>query len=139
MAFVSTRIVRGLRELAVESPVSLRVSGECMVPLLASGAMIQVIRQPFYWPGDVVVVHAADGRLLAHRLLGCYSKGQGWRCLTQADNAMQPDFALPLTHVVGRVVGGDGHAYAIRIPFRHRLWACGRFFRHALRAVRRWW
>ena len=139
MAFVSTRIVRGLRELAVESPVSLRVSGECMVPLLASGAMIQVIRQPFYWPGDVVVVHAADGRLLAHRLLGCYSKGQGWRCLTQADNAMQPDFALPLTHIVGRVVGGDGHAYAIRIPFRHRLWACGRFLRHALRAVREGW
>ena len=139
MAFVSTRIVRGLRELAAEMPVSLRVSGECMAPLLASGAMIQVIRQPFYWPGDLMVVHAPDGRLLVHRLLGCYSKGRGWRWLTQADNALRPDLALPLTHVVGRVVGGDGHAHTIHIPFRHRLWACGRFLRHALRAACRWW
>ena len=139
MLFVSTRIANALRELAAEMPVSLRVSGECMAPLLESGALIQVARQPFYWPGDLMVVHAPDGRLLVHRLLGCYSKGWGWRCLTQADNATQPDFALPLTHVIGRVVGGDGHAYAIRIPFRHRLWACGRFFRHALRAARRWW
>lgn len=139
MLFVSTRIANALRELAAEMPVSLRVSGECMAPLLESGALIQVARQPFYWPGDLMVVQAPDGHLLVHRLLGYYSKGRGWRCLTQADNATQPDSALPLTHVVGRVVGSDGHAYAIRIPFRHRLWACGRFFRHALRAARRWW
>ena len=132
MTFVSTRIVRGLRELAVESPVSIRVSGECMVPLLASGAMIQVIRQPFYWPGDVVVVHAADGRLLAHRLLGCYSKGRGWRCLTQADNALRPDAALPTERIIGKVSGGDCSERLVRVPLAHRVKAVLRFFRLVL-------
>lgn len=85
MPAVSVTVVRVLRELAAESPVSVRVSGECMVPLLANGAMIRVVRRRFYWPGDPLVVHAVDGRLLVHRLLGGYAKGRGWRWLTQAD------------------------------------------------------
>ena len=59
-----------------------------MAPLLARGAMIQVARRRFYWPGDPLVIQAADGRPLVHRLLGGYSKGQGWCWLTQADNAL---------------------------------------------------
>ncbi|MDG4554903.1 MAG: S24/S26 family peptidase [Candidatus Competibacter sp.] len=132
MAFVSTRIVRGLRELAVESPVSLRVSGECMVPLLANGAMIQVVRQRFYWPGDLMVVHAPDGRLLVHRLLGCYSKGRGWRWLTQADNARWPDAALPTERIIGKVCGGDCSEWLVRVPLAHRVKAVLRFFRFVL-------
>ncbi len=96
MRAVSATVVQALRELAAETPLTLRVSGECMTPLLESGATIQVIRQPFYWPGDPVVVHAPDGRLLVHRLLGGYSKGRGWRWLTQADHASRPDAAVPL-------------------------------------------
>ena len=42
---VSTKVAQTLRELAAETPVSVRVSGECMAPLLESGAMIHVIRQ----------------------------------------------------------------------------------------------
>ena len=87
---VSSTVVRALRELAVETPLSLQVSGECMAPLLESGAMIQIVRRRFYWPGDPLVVHAPDGRLLVHRLLGGYPKGRGWRWLTQADNALRP-------------------------------------------------
>ena len=132
MSFVSTRIVRGLRELAAESPVSMRVSGECMAPLLESGAMIQVIRQRFYWPGDPVVVHAPDGRLLVHRLLGCYSKGRGWRWLTQADHALRPDAAVPAERIIGKVCGGDCSERLIRVPLAHRWNAARRFIRFGL-------
>ena len=70
MSFVSTRIAQALRELATESPVSLRVSGECMVPLLANGAMIQVVRQRFYWPGDLMV---SMRRMVACWFTGCWA------------------------------------------------------------------
>ena len=106
---VSVTVARALRQLAAEMPVNVRVSSDCMTPLLESGAMIQVVRQPFYWPGDLVVVHAPDGRLLVHRLLGCYARRREWCWLTQADNAFRPDPALPWSCVIGRVVGGDCH------------------------------
>ncbi len=139
MPVVSVTFARALRELAAETPLSLRISGDCMAPLLASGAVVRIARRRFYCPGDPVVVHALDGRLLVHRLLGSYSRGRGWRWLTQADNAPWPDTPLPLASVIGKVVGGDCHAHVIHVPFRHRLWACGRFLRHALRAARRRW
>ena len=128
MRAVSATVVRALRELAVETPLSLQVSGQCMAPLLESGAMIQVIRQPFYWPGDPLVVHAPDGRLLVHRLLGGYSKGRGWRWLTQADNALRPDAAVPAERIIGKVCGGQCAPAMVRVPFAHRLRAILRFF-----------
>ena len=135
MAFVSTRIVRGLRELAVESPVSIRVSGECMAPLLANGAMIQVVRQRFYWPGDPLVVHAVGGHLLVHRLLGGYSKGRGWRWLTQADNAFRPDVAVPTERIIGKICGGDCSERLIRVPLADRWRAARQFIRFGLTRV----
>ena len=130
---VSTKVARMLRELAAETPVSVRVSGECMAPLLESGAMIQVIRQRVYWPGDPVVIHALDGRLLVHRLLGGYSKGRGWRWLTQADNALRPDAAVPGERLIGRVCGGDCSERLIRVPLSDRWRAARQFIRFGLR------
>ncbi len=135
MAFVSTRIVRGLCALAVESPVSIRVSGECMMPLLANGAMIQVVRQRFYWPGDPLVVHAVGGHLLVHRLLGGYSKGRGWRWLTQADNAFRPDAAVPTERIIGKICGGDCSERLIRVPLADRWRAARQFIRFGLTRV----
>ncbi len=117
-----------LCELAVETPVSVRVSGECMAPLLASGALVCVARRRFYWPGDLVVIHALDGRLLVHRLLGGYSRGRGWRWLTQADNALRPDAAVPADRIIGKVCGGQCAPALIRVPSTHRLKALFRFF-----------
>jgi hypothetical protein len=128
MPVISAPIARTLRELAAETPVSLWVSGDCMAPQLESGAMIQVARRRFYWPGDPLVVHAADGRLLVHRLLGGYSKGRGWRWLTQADNALRPDAAVPADRIIGKVCGGQCAAAMVRVPFAHRLRAILRFF-----------
>jgi hypothetical protein len=129
---VSAKVARTLRELAAETPLSVRVSGDCMAPLLESGAMIQVVRRWFYWPGDPLVVHAPDGRLLVHRLLGCYSRGRGWRWLTQADNALRPDAAVPVERIIGRVCGGDCSERLIRVPLAHRWKAARRFIRFGL-------
>lgn len=129
---VSATVARMLRELAAETRVSVRVGGECMAPLLANGAMIQVIRQRVYWPGDPLVVHAADGRLLVHRLLGCYSRGRGWRWLTQADNARWPDAAVPGERIIGKVCGGDCAARLIRVPLADRWRAAWQLIRFGL-------
>jgi hypothetical protein len=128
MSTVSATVARALRELAAETPLSLRVSGDCMAPLLKSGAMIQVVSRRFYWPGDPVVVHTPGGCLLVHRLLGCYSKGRGWHWLTQADNALRPDAAVPGERIIGRVCGGQCAPALIRAPLAHRLKALFRFF-----------
>ena len=101
--------------------MSVRVSGECMAPLLESGAMIQVVRRRYYWPGDPVVVHAPDGRLLVHRLPCCYSKGQGWRWLTQADHALRPAVAVLAERIIGKVCGGDCSERLVRVPLAHRV------------------
>jgi hypothetical protein len=108
-----------------------------MAPLVASGAVVSIVRPRRYWPGDAVVVHTADGRLLVHRLLGFYRGRNGWRCLTQGDGSPAPDGSLPSTSLVGRVEGGECHVDLGRVPVRHRLRASARFVKHALRAATR--
>ena len=132
---VSTTVVRALRNLAEDAPLELRVSGECMAPLLESGAMVQVVRRPFYWPGDPLVVHAPDGRLLVHRLLGFYPRARRLRWLTQADNARWPDAAVPAERIIGRVCGGDCAARLIRAPLAARWRAARQFIRFGLTRV----
>ena len=125
---ISVTVVRALRELAAESPVSVWISDDCMAPLLESGAMIQVIRQNFYWPGDPVVVYAVDGRLLGHRLLGFYPRSRRLKWLTQADNARWPDAAVPAERIIGKICGGQCAPALVRVPFTHRAKAVFRFF-----------
>ena len=125
---VSAVVAQALRELAAESPVRLRISGNCMAPLLESGAMIQVVRQSFYWPGDPVVVYAVDGRLLGHRLLGFYPRSWRLKWLTQADNARWPDAAVPMDRIIGRICGGQCAPALVRVPLVHRAKAMLRFF-----------
>lgn len=120
--------------LCAGHPWHLRVQGSCMAPLLRSGASIRCAARRCYWPGDLVVAAAPDGRLLVHRLLGCLPGPEGLRWLTQADAATRPDGALPRDRILGRVVGGAVDPAALSIPWWHRLWAFGRLLRHALRA-----
>ena len=125
---ISAPVVRALCEWAAESPVRLRISGDCMAPLLESGAMIHVTRRRFYWPGDPLVVYAPDGRLLVHRLLGFYPRSRRLRWLTQADNARWPDAAVPVERIIGRVCGGQCAPALVRVPLAHRAKAVLRFF-----------
>lgn len=132
---VPSTVAKALREMAAEAPVRLRVSGDCMAPLLQDGATIHVVRGRFYWPGDAIIVHAPDGRLLVHRLLGCYFKGKGWRWLTRADTAIWPDTAVPTERIVGKVCGGDCSPALIRPTVTHRWEALRRFILFAFYAM----
>jgi phage repressor protein C with HTH and peptisase S24 domain len=75
-----------------------------MMPLLADGERVAVVPARRYWPGDVVVFQAADGRLLVHRLLGFRRSAGALACVTQGDGAPVHDPPVPVSRLLGRVV-----------------------------------
>jgi hypothetical protein len=99
------RTLDALRAMAREQPLEIRVRGSCMAPLLADGTPVAVTPARVYWPGDVVVFQAADGRLLAHRLLGYRRLGGRLACVTQGDGCLRPDAPVPLDRILGRAAG----------------------------------
>lgn len=115
-----------LGSLSVDEPVTMRVRGCCMTPLIQDGALIRVRRKRFYWPGDIIVFRLPDGRLAVHRLIGIYPRN-GLRYLTQPDRGFRPDGPVDGTKIVGRIVGGDCRREAFAIPIRRRLQAIARF------------
>lgn len=125
-----------LRELADE-PVPIRVVGNCMHPYIRDQALVHVRSARVYWPGDVVVSLSPDGRFLAHRIIGGYFKGRGWRWLTQADAASRPDASISSTGLIGRICGGDCSAHVARVPLAHRIAALAWFGRFVLSRLAR--
>jgi hypothetical protein len=121
-------VLDALREMARERPVAVTVRGGCMAPRIAEGDRVEVAPARLYWPGDVIVFRAADGRWLVHRLLG-------WRWwqgrlvgVTRGDGCPCHDAPVPFGCVLGRVVGRvgvTGRARAIlsflRIGFRSSI------------------
>lgn len=97
------RVFAALREMAREGPVEVRVAGDCMAPLLADGERVRVAAARAYWPGDVVVFRAADGRLLAHRLLGYRPHAGGMAFVTRGDACVVHDAPVPPAAVLGRI------------------------------------
>ena len=112
-----------LREIATER-LSLTVAGNCMGEVLPPGSRIEIRGTRILLPGDLVVVPAGD-TLVVHRVIGRYRRSRVAKVLTQADNAMRPDMAVPLSRVIGRVVSVDGHP--LNITPRSRLRAFLRF------------
>jgi hypothetical protein len=96
-------VFAALRSLAREEPVEVIVRGGCMAPLLADGGRARVAAARFYLPGDVVVFRAADGRLLAHRLLGYRLHAGRAALVTRGDACPVHDAPVPLDAVLGRV------------------------------------
>jgi hypothetical protein len=96
-------VFEALRRFAREGPVEVVVRGDCMAPLLADGDRVRVAARRFYWPGDVLVFRAADGRLLAHRLLGCRPWSGSLALVTRGDACAAHDAPVPLAAVLGRV------------------------------------
>ncbi len=117
-----------LQSLAAETPLRMRVRGDCMAPLVQDGAWITLVGPADrYWPGDVVAI-CTSGRVLAlHRVLGAYRRRGEWRYLTQGDRNPRPDRAVTATEILGRVASGDCSPRLIQVPVRHRLRALGRF------------
>jgi len=76
-----------------------------MAPLLADGERLEVARAAWYWPGDLVAFAAADGRLLIHRLLAFRPWSGGLAAVTRGDACPAPDAPVPLSHLIGRVIG----------------------------------
>ena len=123
-----------LAEAGAEQGFTVHVRGDCMAPLIADNAQVLVRRQRRYWPGDMLVVVAAGG-LAVHRMIGCYRRRGQFQLVTQADAAKRPDPANLPKYVLGRLRGGDCAAVAIDVPFHHRVWALGRFFRFVCRRM----
>lgn len=94
-----------LRDLAREDGLEVVVRGGCMSPRIADGDRVRVVPSRFYWPGDVLVFRAADGRLVAHRLLGYRPWGGGLALVTRGDGCPVHDAPVSLAAVLGQVVG----------------------------------
>ncbi|MFL6233055.1 MAG: hypothetical protein ACJ76N_07970 [Thermoanaerobaculia bacterium] len=123
------RVFAALRDLAHEGPVEVTVRGGCMAPGLADGGRVRVAAARVYLPGDVVVFRAADGRLVAHRLLGYRPWGRRLALVTRGDSCPVHDAPVLLAAVLGRVEAAAPTALA-------RLRASWRFLGLALRRRR---
>src|SRR3954453_11681479 len=102
---IADRVFAALRDLAREAPVEVEVRGGCMAPRLADGERVRVAAGRFYWPGDVVVFRAPDGRLLAHRVLGLRLHRGSLALVTRGDTCVVHDAPVPLARVLGRAAG----------------------------------
>ena len=134
---VTNTVDTGLKSLADEAPVKVRISGICMMPLINDGAVIQVSRQRIYLPGDILIKRAHNNRLIAHRLIGCYPRKGGLHYVTRADIAENADSAISASQVIGKLSGGDCEAAAIKIPVKSRIRALGQFFVLLIQRIRR--
>ncbi|HEX4495837.1 MAG TPA: S24/S26 family peptidase [Thermoanaerobaculia bacterium] len=123
-------VFAALRDLAREGAVEVVVRGGCMAPLLADGGRARVAAARLYLPGDVVVFRAADGRLLAHRLLGLRLHAGALALVTRGDACAVHDAPVPRAALLGRVEG-------VRPTAAQRLRALLRFLGLAGRALRR--
>lgn len=117
-----------LQALAAETPLPMRVRGDCMAPLVQDGAWVAIAGPAsHYLPGDVVAVRTSVRGLALHRVLGAYWRRGAWRYLTQGDRALRPDHAVTAAEILGRIGGGDCSLRLIQVPPWHRAWALGRF------------
>jgi hypothetical protein len=96
-------VFAALQGLARESPVEVCVRGDCMAPHFADGDRVRVAAARIYWPGDVVVFRAPDGRLVAHRLLGYRPWRDGFALVTRGDACIAHDSPVPTSAVLGRI------------------------------------
>lgn len=97
------QLFAALQRMAREAPVTVCVRGGSMAPRFADGDHVLAAAARVYWPGDVVVFRAADGRLLVHRLLGYRLWKRGLALVTRGDACAGHDAPVPLGAVLGRV------------------------------------
>lgn len=116
-----------LKSFAKDGQLSIRISGDCMTPLIKDGAMIDVLKQGYYWPGDILVKRCMSGQLISHRLIGCYPHKGQLNFVTRADNATRADAAIASSQIIGRVSGGECAEAAFVIPTWYRFKALRQF------------
>lgn len=131
-------IDNALKSLANEEALRVRINGDCMMPLIADGAMIEIRSRRNYLPGDILVKRVDNGQLVAHRLLGAYPRNGGLYYITRADNAGREDAPIAAAQVIGKVSGGNCLPEAIHIPLTARLKAVGYFLLLISRRLRQY-
>ncbi|OOZ13948.1 hypothetical protein BOW35_09605 [Solemya velum gill symbiont] len=104
---------------------TLSVSDSCMEPIIRDGDQLEVVRCPCYYPGDLLVIANAEGKLVSHRFLGWIPGVNGARVMTRADNRHKIDPLTDAHRVLGRVVGVAG--FDLSIPLSHRLFSMLRY------------
>lgn len=124
-----------LREMAASRPLSLRIQGSCMAPLLKDGARVRIRSRRVYLPGDVLVFRSRQGQVFVHRFLGCFFRRGSLRYVTRADTASHPDCSVEHCHIIGRVCGGEVSPQVSSVPLAQRLRSLGHFFAYALRCA----
>jgi hypothetical protein len=133
MTSLNPETLHKLRLLAADTEIPVRISGSCMSPLIEDQATLMVHSRSWYWPGDILTFLDRDGRMTTHRLLGIYPRNGKLYCLTRPDRHPHPDVPVPVSRVLGRVVGGECRTEAIHIPWYIRLLALKRFTIQVLR------
>lgn len=81
-----------------------QVAGECMAPLLNHGDRIVLVRQAWYWPGDVLAFADHNGALLVHRFLGWVPRRGTLQAMTRADTGPRIDVLVDRERILGRAV-----------------------------------
>ncbi len=123
----------GLRQLARDGTIVLRIRGDCMAPRLCDGEDVTVRAARLYWPGDILALAPAGHPVAVHRLLGWRPQRwtrpwRDWRVWTQGDQTDAPDAPLAADRVLGKVavaVAWRDRARAVR-AFVHWLAVRGR-------------
>lgn len=116
-----------LKEVA-DDGFRVRVKGTCMSPWLVDGSLVRVAAPRRLLPGDVLAYRDGNGRMVVHRLIGCYRRQGRWRLLLQADSARSPDPGIAGEQVLGKAID-------VRVPLGYRLWAVLRFARFVIAFV----
>lgn len=123
------RLMRGLRALAGDQPLRMRVLGECMAPLARDGELVEIAPARFYWPGDVIAFRRVDGTFVVHRLVGYRPRFRRLALvmITQGDQCASWDAPLSIDQVIGKIRGGECSPLLVTVPLRHRLRTIVRF------------
>jgi hypothetical protein len=147
---IRSELLRAGMEALVEARGSVSVSGACMVPAIAAGAVVRL--EPCVAgelrPGDVVLLER-DGTFFLHRYLARAGSGSLRRLIVKSDRGRRADAPWPPASVVGRLVeivgvaGGDdvgggepARSYRPGRAARLRAAAEGLFWAHAFPFLR---
>ena len=129
------RVVEGLRQMATEAPVTFRVSGQCMEPVIPAEAEIVVSARRRYWPGDIIAFRSALGELRVHRLIGFHRQRGRTLLQMRADATGTLDQLVGSEQIIGKVIGNPR---PLTVSLSSRIAAVARFARiqmgRALRA-----
>ncbi len=97
--------------------LQVKVTGNCMLPLLQHDQCITVCKQNRYRIGDIIVFADAKGALKVHRYLGPMTRN---RVMTQADTANTIDAPVPMSQVMGRAHKRGGSPLTVSATLRFR-------------------